>query len=373
MKIVIATDSFKGSLSASDVCGIISGTISEKLPFITLVVKPMADGGEGTAEAMMSANNGQWIPAKVTGPLEEIKVEAGYVWFDNSRTALVEMAKASGMMLLKPEDLDPFKTTTYGTGELVSLATAKNPRRILLAIGGSATVDAGVGAAMALGWKFLDESGNPIGLGGGEIKKIKRIIPPDEKMAFDLKVLSDVDNTLFGPAGAAEVFGPQKGATPEMVKELDGAMRDLSRNVKKVLGIDIGNINGGGAAGGLGAGAVAFMNGKIVSGITELIKTVDLEQALENADWVITGEGSFDVQSLSGKVVSGISKAAKQTNTKVAVIAGNVTLSKKEYKQAGIEAVFSLKKKGMTTKEAIENCKQLLEQSTNEFINKYLN
>ena len=239
MKIIVATDSFKGSLSAERACEIISETLTENLPKTTVIVKPMADGGEGTAHAMITACDGQWISQKVTGPLPQMEVEAGFAWFENTRTALVEMACASGITLLSDDQLNPMLTTTYGTGQLIKAAMENDPAEILLAIGGSATVDAGVGAAIALGWEFLDRDQKPIGLGGAEIKRIESIVPPSDTSQLKVKVLSDVDNPLCGPNGAAHVFGPQKGANDEMVKRLDNGIAKLVQLIKENESEDI--------------------------------------------------------------------------------------------------------------------------------------
>lgn len=369
MKIIVATDSFKGCLTADQACGIIADVIVENLPQCTVVVKPMADGGEGTAQAMIKACNGQWIRRKVMGPLPEMEVEGGFAWFENTSTALVEMACASGITLLRDDQLNPMLTTTYGTGQLIKAALDKQPREILLAIGGSATVDAGVGAAIALGWEFLDHDRKPIGPGGGEIERIEKIVPPSENLQLNVKVLSDVDNPLCGPNGAAEVYGPQKGADGEMVLKLDAAIVRLAVLIKDQLGVDVASIAGAGAAGGLGAAAVAFMNGNIVSGIEAIIETMDIKTEMENADWVITGEGKLDSQSLQGKVISGIVQLARQTDTKVIAIAGDVQLSRQEYNEFGIQQAYQLKKEGMTTEHAMVNSEKLLKDSVCEFIN----
>jgi len=372
MKIIVATDSFKGSLSAEKVCEIIADTIAEDIPEAQVAVKPMADGGEGTTQAIITACGGQWVSEKVMGPLPDMEVEAGFAWFENTQTALVEMAYASGIELLEKQQLDPFKTTTYGTGQLIKFAAKKQPNEILLAIGGSATVDMGVGLAMAIGWKFLDENGRKIGLGGGNIEKIKTIKRPPEKLGCKVKILSDVDNPLYGTSGAAVVYGPQKGANPEMVKQLDSAMKRLSGVIATTLGIDVSNIPGAGAAGGLGAGAVAFMDAKIVSGIEAIIAAIGLKRDLQDADWVITGEGRFDSQSLQGKVVSGIVKAAKQTNTKVAVIAGDIQLNSVDYEKFGITDAVALKDTDMTIEYAMKNVEKLLKNKTRNFIQKQI-
>ncbi len=372
MKIVVATDSFKGSLSAKEACGIIAGVLADRLPNAEIVLKPMADGGEGTAETIRAACNGIWISHEVMGPLPEMRVHAPFVWLEKERIALIEMARASGITLLTPEQLNPLKTTTFGTGQLIQKAVEKGARKILLAIGGSATIDMGVGAAMALGWRFLDAEGKPTGLGGEELEKIEKIIPPQHAFPCPVTVLSDVTNPLCGPNGAAEVFGPQKGATPQIVKRLDAAMKRLSGLVKHQIGMDIADLPGAGAAGGLGAGAVTFMNAEIVSGIEAVMDITGLKNELSNADWIITGEGKFDRQSLQGKVVWGILRAAQKTKARVAVLAGKVELEKSEYMPLGIVAALGMKKEDMTIEYALQNSKKLLQRVSREFVQKYL-
>jgi glycerate kinase len=378
MKIVIAMDSFKGTLKAHEACKVVSNVVKEILSDVIIVIKPMADGGEGTARAMIEAADGLWIPLIVMGPLRQMQVEAGFAWFADS-TALVEMAKASGLELLKPEQYNPLKTTTYGTGQLIKAAVQHGAHKILLAVGGSATVDGGLGAAMALGWKFLDHKKNPVPLGGGGLEKIAKIIKPEPSLLLnrdgrpvEVEVLSDVDNPLCGENGAAEVYGPQKGATVQMVKRLDKGLAHLAKLVREQLGREIENIPGAGAAGGLAAGAVAFMDATIVSGIETVMTRSNLREELESADWVITGEGSFDRQSLSGKVISGILKMARQTNTRVAVISGQVNISQSEYQKLGINAAIPTKPDDMTLAEALRESRPLLASAAKRFATKYL-
>ena len=210
MKIIIAMDSFKGSLKADEACEIIADAIHKCSPQIETVIKPMADGGEGTASAMIKAAGGRWIPQIVSGPLPDMRVEAGFAWFDSDKTALVEMAAASGLELLTKEQMNPFKTTTFGTGQLIKEAMEQKPGKIYLAVGGSATIDGGCGAAAALGWKFLDKNGNSVSLGGAGLKEIARIVEPPDFAIPIVEVFCDVDNPLCGPRGAAKVYGPQK-------------------------------------------------------------------------------------------------------------------------------------------------------------------
>ena len=378
MKIVIAMDSFKGTLKAYEACKVVSDTISNILSDVIIVIKPMADGGEGTARAMIEAADGIWIPLTTMGPLRQRLVEAGFAWFTD-QTALVEMAAASGLELLKSEQYNPLKTTTYGTGQLIKAAIEYGSKNILLAVGGSATVDGGIGAAMALGWQFLDNKKNSVALGGEGLEKIAKIIKPNPSLLLTsdgrhiaVEVLSDVDNPLCGENGAAEVYGPQKGATQQMVKRLDKGLAHLAKLVREQLGRDIENIPGAGAAGGLAAGAVAFMDATIVSGIETVMARSNLRNQLETADWVITGEGSFDRQSLSGKVISGILKLARETNTRVAVIAGQVNIPQDEFKNTGISAAIAAKPDEMPLAKALRESRTLLASATKKFVRQYL-
>jgi len=398
MKVVIATDSFKGTLTAYEACEIIAKAISESVPEVQLVIKPMADGGEGTARAMIKAANGRWVPQTVMGPLPDMQVEAGFAWFDDDRTALVEMASASGLELLSTDQMNPLKTTTYGTGQLVKAALEYGARKILLAVGGSATVDGGLGAAMALGWKFLDQKDNPVQLGGASLEKIKKIVRPDPALPLrrsvdpacpagqparrapdgndgqivPVEVLCDVDNTLCGEQGAAKVYAPQKGATPKMVEQLERGLAHLAELVRRQLNRNIANIPGAGAAGGLAAGAIAFMNATIVSGIETVMARSNLRAELESADWVITGEGSFDRQSLYGKVVSGILKMASQSHTYLAVLAGQVNITQQEYQKLGIATAISCRDENMSLDYALKNSRELLYLAAQRFAKQYL-
>ena len=371
MKIVIAMDSFKGTISACEASEIIAQVFAELIPDTQLVIKPMADGGEGTAEAMLKSVSGEWVSTRVTGPLPNMSVEAGFAWFEDSQTALVEMACASGLSLLSKEQYNPMKTTTYGTGELIKAALEYNPRKILLAVGGSATVDGSIGAATALGWKFLDSKGIPVPPCGEGLAKITRIVGPAEMIGTTVEVLCDVNNPLCGEHGAAKVYAPQKGATPEMVKRLEAGLANLAELVRKQLNCDI-NIPGAGAAGGLAAGAVAFMNAKLVSGIETIINHSNLEAELADADWIITGEGCFDRQSLYGKAISGLAEVAAKSNTAVAVIAGQVNLSGQEYQKLRIVTAISCKPKDISVESALKNCRTLLRSATERFVKENL-
>jgi glycerate kinase len=309
-----------------------------------------------------------------------MQVEAGFAWFED-KTALIEMASASGLELLSAEQMNPLNTTTYGTGQLIKAALKYSARKILLAVGGSATVDGGLGAAMALGWKFLDHQDNPVPLGGAGLEKITKIIRPENLSLVPVEVLCDVDNPLCGEHGAAKVYAPQKGATPQMVEQLEKGLAHLADLVRKQLQRDIDNVPGAGAAGGLTAGAIAFMNAIVVSGIETVMARSNLRAEFESADWVITGEGSFDRQSLYGKVVSGILKLvsaravaemASQSHTRLAVLAGQVNIPQQEYQKMGIATAISCKDENMPLDYALENSRALLYSAAQLFAKQYL-
>ncbi len=390
MKVVVAMDSFKGSLTAVRACDVVAEAIRLTVPDAVVVTKPMADGGEGTATTLMAAAGGRWIEAEVMGPLPEMRVAGGFAWLPQTRTAVVEMAVASGLPLLKPDQYNPLETTTFGAGQLIQAAIEYGAEQVLLAIGGSATVDGGVGAAMALGWRFLKCDGREIGLGGGQLSEIRQIVPPSpsesekpeaagrgdlQPLASSLqsiKVLCDVDNPLCGEHGAARVYGPQKGATPEMVETLDAGLAHLAGLVRSQLGLNIKDLPGAGAAGGLAAGAVAFLDGQLVCGVDEVIAQNGLREELADADWVVTGEGKFDHQSLRGKVVSGVTRAAREAGAKVAVIAGQVQLPPEVRAQAGIEAALPCMTGSMTLEYAVAHTEVLLAQTSRQFVRLHL-
>ncbi len=366
MKIIVALDSLKGSLDATNACKIIGATIHEVVPSAEIVLRPLADGGEGTAEILLSACGGEWIPVQAMGPLPHLQIDAGYAALARPDRIVVDMAEASGLTLLREDQRDPLRTTTFGTGELIADAFVKN-RPVWLAVGGSATVDGGVGAAMALGWKFLDAKQNSIGFGGGQLEKIAKIIPPPQHAWPEVEVLCDVTNPLCGPNGAAKIFGPQKGATPTAVEKLERGLLHLAEIIHRDLGIDVLSLAGGGAAGGLGAGAVAFFGAKIKPGIATIIEAVGLRDELRDADWIITGEGSFDSQSLGGKVVSGVIAAAREAGVKVGVLAGRIGLDDDACRAAGIDATHALVTPLIQSDFAMTHVRELLAERAREF------
>ncbi len=372
MKIVIAMDSFKGSLSAVEACRAAADGIASLITEAKLILKPMADGGEGTSSAMIAAGSGQWIEKTVTGPLPGMAVKAGFAWFAGKKIALVEMASASGLTLLSPQQKKPLKTTTCGTGELIAAAIDHGSQKILLAVGGSATTDGGTGAAAALGWKFLDGEGKEIIPCGSELIRISQVVPPPANADIPkIEVLCDVDNPLCGPHGAANVYGPQKGATPDMVEQLDAGLAHLAKVIKEQLGKDIADIRGAGAAGGLAAGAIAFMNAKLISGIETVMAHSQLAEGIASADYVVTGEGRFDSQSLRGKVVSGVVQKAKTASVPVFVLAGEVALKRNEYRKFGIVDAVGCKNRKMSTEYAMASAKKLLTEAAKKLTIKH--
>ncbi len=361
MNVLIALDSFKGSLSAREACRIVARTLEKRMPSCRPAILPLADGGEGTAETLVAGYGGRMLRFPgITGPLLGMNVEAALGWLETRATAVIEMAQASGLTLLAQNQRNPLLATTLGTGELLRNAMGLGARKILLTLGGSATVDGGTGAARALGWRFLDRHGNDLPHGGGPLVDLHAIIPPAKRPVVRMTVLCDVTNPLCGPRGAAVVYGPQKGATPETVDLLDRALSRLAEVINRDLGLSIGALPGAGAAGGFGAGAVAFLGGVLQPGMEAVARLVDLEDALRRSDWVVTGEGRFDEQSLCGKVVDGVCKAVRGRNTRVAVVAGSVTLPEQAWKDAGIALVESCAPHGMSPAEAIRRARPLL-------------
>ncbi|MCA1808279.1 MAG: glycerate kinase, partial [Lentisphaerae bacterium] len=280
--------------------------------------------------------------------------------FPEGAMAVVEMAVASGLPLLAEHERNPLLTSTRGTGELIRAAVEQGAQRVLLAIGGSATVDGGIGAAAALGWRFLDDNGRDVPAAGGHLKQIAKIVPPPQRLRTEITVLCDVTNPLCGPRGAATVFGPQKGATPEMVGLLEDGLLHLAQCVRRDLGCDVLNLPGGGAAGGLGAGAVAFFGAQLAPGIATVMEACKLDESLRDADWCLTGEGSFDNQSLQGKVVSGVAGLAREQGVPVVVLAGRVKADPAEYRVHGIQAALATHAPDMPMEQVLLNERALL-------------
>lgn len=344
MKIVIAPDSYKESLSATEVAQAIEKGFREIFPDAHYVSVPVADGGEGTVEAMIAATQGTWQQAVVTGPLGE-KVKASWGISGDGTTAFIEMAAASGLVLVPPAQRNPLVTTSRGTGELILSALDKGARNIIIGIGGSATNDGGAGMMQALGARFTDANGTEIGYGGGSLMALNRIDISDldpRLQGCAIRVACDVTNPLVGESGASRIFGPQKGATEEMILELDANLSHYAGVIKKSLRIDVNRVPGAGAAGGMGAALMAFLGAELKSGIEIVTQALNLEEHIHDCTWVLTGEGRIDSQSINGKVPVGVASVAKKYHKPVIGIAGSLTQDVGVVHQHGIDAVFSV-------------------------------
>lgn len=344
MKIVIAPDSYKESLTAMQVATAIENGCKHVFPDAHYIKLPMADGGEGTVQSLIDATGGSIFTASVTGPLGE-QVEGFYGLMGDGKTAVIEMAAASGLHLVAPELRNPMKTTSYGTGELIKAALDHGVEQIIIGIGGSATNDAGLGMAQALGVKMLDAQGDDLGFGGEELAKLARIDTSaiDPRLAnITLQVACDVNNPLCGKQGATQIFGPQKGATPEMVAQLDANLAHYAQIIKTQLAIDVKDIPGAGAAGGLGAALIGLLGASLRPGIEIVMEAVNLSDMVKDADLVITGEGRIDSQTIYGKTPIGVARTAKRFSVPVIGIAGSLSADCGVVHQHGMDAVFSV-------------------------------
>jgi len=370
MKIVVAPDSFKGSLTAIEVSDAIEKGIREVFPEAEIIKIPMADGGDGTVQCLVNATGGKILEEKVIGPLGN-EVWAFYGILGDRKTAIVEMAAASGLTLVPENKRDPLITTTYGTGQLIKAALNQGCRKMIIGIGGSATNDGGAGMVQALGTKLLDKDGEEIGFGGGELKKIVKIdISCMDKRLSDIKVLaaSDVNNPLCGPQGASRIYGPQKGATPEIIEELDESLAYFAELIKRDLHKDIKDIPGAGAAGGLGASLIAFLNAEFRPGIEIMIEAVKLEQAIKDADLVITGEGKIDSQTIYGKAPIGVAKIAKKYNVPVVAVAAIIEEDSRIFQSYGIDTLIKVSEPPMRLSEIKTKKIWLIKKSIKQFL-----
>lgn len=362
MKIVIAPDSFKDSLSAEKVADAIAAGLADALPYAQLVKCPMADGGEGTVEAIVAAGNGQLRSDAVQGPLGA-GVEARWGWLPDSHTAIIEMAEASGLQLLSREQRNACTSSTFGTGQLISVALDAGARRIILAIGGSATNDGGAGALQALGLGLFDAAGNTLGRGGLALAGLARIdLAGLDPRLNDVRVeiAADVNNPLCGEHGASAIFGPQKGASSEQVRLLDQALAHFADLCAEVLPRDVRDEPGSGAAGGLGFAAKAFLGAQFRAGVEVVAELVGLAEAVKGADLVITGEGRFDAQTLRGKTPFGVARIAQAEGVPVVVLAGTLGEGYQALYAHGILAAFALTSGPMTLEHACVNAAPML-------------
>lgn len=362
MKIVIAPDSFKDSLSAEKVANAIAAGLADALPDAQLMTCPMADGGEGTVEAIVAAGNGQLRRNHVQGPLGEA-VEAHWGWLPDSRTAIIEMAEASGLQRVPLSQRDARISSTFGTGELIRAALDAGAQRIILAIGGSATNDAGAGALQALGLGLFDAERQPLAPGGLALSRLAHIELSglDPRLAdVRFEIAADVNNPLCGEHGASAIFGPQKGATPEHVNLLDQALGHFADHCAAVLPKDVRDEPGSGAAGGLGFAAKAFFGAEFRAGVEVVAELVGLAEAVKDADLVITGEGRFDAQTLRGKTPFGVARIAQAQGVPVVVLAGTLGEGYQTLYAHGINAAFAVTSGPMSLEDACANAAQLL-------------
>ncbi|MFC2140106.1 glycerate kinase [Candidatus Auribacterota bacterium] len=368
MKIVIAPDSFKGTLTALEAADLIKKGFKKVFPEADYIEIPMADGGEGTARSLVDASGGKIITHQVKDPLGR-DIEAHFGIMGDGKTAVIEMAAASGLPLIKTSERNPLKTTTFGTGQLIKKALDLNVSKIIIGIGGSATVDGGAGMAEALGIDLKDVNDKTLDFGGEALKNLvtidtKNQDPRLEKTEF--LVACDVDNPLIGDKGAARVYGPQKGATPEMVEILEESLNNLSQIVKKDLNIDIADLPGAGAAGGLGGGLVAFCKARLKLGVEIVTEAVELEKHIQGADLVITGEGQTDYQTAFGKAPAGVANVAKKCNVPVIAISGSLGERVHDVLSCGIEAYFSTLPTCLSEEEIKQQAGTMLEECSEQ-------
>lgn len=357
MKFVLAPDSFKESMTSKEACDAMERGIKKVIKDAECIKVPMADGGEGTVEALVWATNGSILKVMVKGPLGN-EVEAKFGMLGDSKTAVIEMAEASGIGLVDRDKRNPMISTTYGTGQIIKKALDLGAKKIVIGIGGSATNDGGAGMIQALGGRLLDKDGNELSFGGGELGKLSKIDISglDKRLNdIDIEVACDVTNPLCGEFGASHVFGPQKGATEEMVLELDKNLEHYAEKIKEYLGKDIKDVEGAGAAGGLGAALLAFLDGKLKRGIDIVIEHTKLEEKLEDADFLFTGEGSIDDQTIYGKTPMGVSVVAKKKGVKSIAFGGRVLEGSENLYDIGINAIFSITPGVITLDEALKD------------------
>ena len=355
MRIVVAPDSYKGSLSAVSVASAMARGILQVFPEAEVVQVPIADGGEGTVEALVTATGGPLRRTLLTGPLGAKHI-AHWGVLGDGQTAVIEMATASGLPLLKPSERDPRITTTYGTGELIGAALDAGLRRIILGIGGSATNDGGAGMARALGVRFLSAAGTDLDLHGGaalhHLGEIDVSSLDPRLLQCEIIVACDVDNPLCRDQGASAVIGPQKGATPEVVAELDSALRHYAEHARRATGRDVANEPGAGAAGGLGAGMLFFTPAKLRPGVDIVLDAVDFPTLLSGTDFVITGEGRTDFQTAFGKAPVGVARVAKQLGLPVFCLSGSLGQGADDVLTQGIDVTLSICDRPLT----LETC-----------------
>jgi glycerate kinase len=363
MKILLAPDKFRGSLTAPEVCEAMSEGIRKAVPNAEIVAIPMADGGEGTSAILTFNAGGQMHTVLVSDSLGR-QINAEFGLSADGKTAYLEMATASGLRLLQSHERNPLLTTTFGTGELIRTAVDKGAKHVILGIGGSATTDGGIGMAAALGWHFLDKNGGKLNPVGGNLSQIQKIIPPLTFPAIDIQVACDVTAPLYGPSGAAYVYAPQKGADAEMVEKLDDGLRHLDAIIQRDFGVNLAQVEGTGAAGGLGFGLLFFLKATLKEGVKIVMEQTGFEEKLPGVDLIFTGEGKMDEQTLQGKLIAGIAQAAHRKHIPVVALCGTLLVSAEEVQRIGLTYAVSILNRPMTLDDAIAYAHQGVSDST---------
>lgn len=366
MNILVAPDKFRGSLEAAEVCSAIEQGILLAFPKASVTSVPLADGGEGTAEILTRQASGSYLKVVVKDPLGRL-IKASYGLSADKKTAFIEMAAASGLSLLTVEEHNPMLASTFGTGELIKNALDQGVQNIILGIGGSATTDGGTGMAAALGYRFLNENNAVIEPNGASLNEIKFIDSTHADLRLKtvrITVACDVTNPLTGLNGAAYIYGPQKGANPEMVKKLDNGLKNLTKIASETFGKDVSQNPGAGAAGGLGAGCLWFLNAVLKDGTSIVLEQSGIAQLIENADLVITGEGKLDQQTLSGKVVKGLADYCRKFNVPLAVVCGTLQITPEQVRAAGMTYAVSVLNRPMDLNVAQKEAFDLIKDAT---------
>ncbi len=368
MKFVLAPDKYKGSLTGLEFCDAAEEGILTVFPKATIVKKPLADGGDGTLAVVQHYLQADIIKVPVSDPLFRT-IEVGYLLSKHRKTAFIEMSEASGYKLLDKGELNCMFTTSLGTGELIVDALEKGAKEIILGIGGSATNDGGMGMAVALGYEFLDKDGKAIKPIGRNLSKVAKIDGDSMLKKFpdvEIKIACDVSNPFYGRNGAAYIYGPQKGATEEEVRILDSGLQNLANIINSKYGVNVQEIPGAGAAGGVGGGAVVFLNAVLASGIDLIKEIASFDDDIVKADWIITGEGKLDAQTLSGKTISGVLASAQKQQIPVAALCGAVDLSPEQQEKIGLKYTTSILRETSTLEDALASSyKNLVNASYN--------
>jgi glycerate kinase len=359
MKVIIAPDKFKGSLTSIEVCTAIVEGLLNADKSLEIFFFPMADGGDGFADAM------KYYTDTLTEQVESVDslgrpITSVYEWNVRESTALIELASCSGLAMLHKDERNPLITSTYGTGLQIQHAIKRGAKKIILGIGGSATNDAGIGILGAMGFMFLDGKGNPAKPAGQALKQITKIIPPDSLPVIQFEIACDVNNPLYGPEGAAIIFSGQKGATPQQAKSLDDGLKHFAGIILQQTGKDVSKFPGAGAAGGIAAGLMAYLPVNIIEGTQLILKASNIESRIENADIVITGEGKIDLQSFRGKTICAITSMARRNNIPVIALCGKLELSKPEWEELGLMLAAEINNVYITEEESMHRAYELL-------------